>query len=76
MHDGILPSPHPEELSVRRFSGNGMRLCAFRCPHQHTVEDGLAYCSLFKRRLNYYETGNNDICERCEECISAGDDTW
>lgn len=68
--------PTDEELSVRRFDGNEDVLCDFKCPFVHVIEDGLAYCSLFKKRLNYYETGNNDICKRCGECLTAGDGTW
>ena len=57
-----------EELSVRRFGGNGEVLCSFDCPFNSIVDDNTGFCSIFKRKLTYHETGNNDLCYRCEEC--------
>lgn len=58
-----------DELSVRRFCGNGNVLCSFECPFCKVVDNETAFCCLYRKILRYEETGNNDICERCEECI-------
>ena len=57
-----------DELSVRRFNGNGDVLCSFKCPFVKIVDNQTAFCFLYRKTLNYYDTGNNEICERCFEC--------
>ena len=55
-----------DELSVRRFNGNV--LCDFSCPFCKVVDSNTAFCFLFRKKLCYEETGNNDLCHRCNEC--------
>ena len=57
-----------EEKSVRRFAGNGDVLCDFNCPFNKIVDDATGFCLLYRRRLSYVDTGNNEICDRCQEC--------
>jgi len=59
-----------DELSVRRFWGNGDVLCNFKCPFCKVVDSTTAFCLLYRKALNYEETGNNDLCDRCSECRS------
>ena len=60
-----------EELSVRKFTGNGDVLCSFHCPFVKSVDNNSCFCLLFKKSLRYIDTGNNEICDRCEECIKS-----
>lgn len=61
--------PNADELSVRQVWGNEEVLCSFNCPFVSVVDSQTAFCSLFKRKLVYYDTGNGEICNRCEECM-------
>jgi len=58
-----------DELSIRRFAGNDDVLCSFSCPFCRVVDSHAAFCLLYRKKLNYVETGNNDICDRCAECM-------
>ena len=60
-----MTEPNNAELSVRQFDG---KLCEFNCPFVKIVKDGVGFCLLFRCALRYTETGNNDLCYRCEEC--------
>ena len=65
-----MKSINTDELSVRRFAGNGDVLCDLSCcPFCEVVDSKTAFCSLYRRKLRYEETGNNDICERCLDCL-------
>ena len=60
-----------EELSVRKFAGNGDVLCDIGCqgcPFNNIIGETQGFCLLYKKILRYYETGNNDLCYRCNEC--------
>jgi len=62
---------YPLTLKVRKFAGNGDVLCALGyhpCPFVHITGKDKGFCSLFNKPLTYMETGNNDLCDRCEEC--------
>ena len=64
--------PTQEEFSVRRFAGNGDVLCDIGydgCPFVNIVGSDSGFCQLYRKKLSYVETGNNDICRRCEECL-------
>jgi len=59
------------ELSARRFAGNGDVLCDIGhngCPFVKIIGSDTAYCTLYRESLKYVETGNNDICKRSIEC--------
>ena len=64
--------PNRDELEVRRFAGNGDVLCDLgHCPFNSVVDNKTAFCSLFRTKLSYEETGNNDLCRRCKECFAV-----
>jgi hypothetical protein len=60
-----------DELSVRRFWGKDDVLCSFKCPFCKVVDNNTAFCLLYRMKLNYVETGNNDICNRCQICLET-----
>lgn len=59
-----------EEASVRQFIGNGDVLCSFHCPFVKSVNSSSCFCLLFKKKLRYINTGNNELCYRCDECLN------
>ena len=64
-----------DELSCRRFDGNGNVLCGintnYRCPFVRIVDRNTAFCLLFRCKIHYVETGNNDLCYRCDGCLEV-----
>ena len=59
------------EKNARRFSGNKDTLCNIGyqgCPFIKINGENSAFCLLYKEPLDYYETGNNDICNRHVKC--------
>jgi len=45
--------------------------CAIlNAPFVKVVDKTTAFCLLYRKVLNYEETGNNDICNRCNDCRS------
>lgn len=66
--------PTQQELDARRFGGNGDVLCdiGYRgCPFVKINGTNSAFCLLYRESLSYMETGNNDLCDRCRECIET-----
>jgi len=64
--------PNKDELEVRQTFGNGdpEPLCSFGCPFVKTVDDTTCFCLLYRKKLTYIDTGNNELCDRCEECLN------
>jgi len=61
-----------DEKNARRFAGNENVLCDIGyngCPFVKISGSDSAFCLLYKKPLNYYETGNNDICNRHIDCV-------
>lgn len=61
-----------EQLDARRFAGNKNVLCNIGnkgCPFVKITGDTSGFCLLYNVNLTYCETGNNDICDRCNECL-------
>lgn len=61
-----------EQLQARRFGGNGDVLCNIGragCAFVKVQGSDSAFCLLYQRALSYVETGNNDICRRCDDCV-------
>ena len=60
-----------DTLNSRCFAGNNNVLCDIGndgCPFVRIYRHIKGYCLLYKVSLNYYDTGNNQICHRCNEC--------
>ena len=61
-----------EQLQARRFGGNGDVLCDIGrsgCAFVRVQGSDKAFCLLYNNSLSYVETGNNDICSRCDNCL-------
>jgi len=61
-----------EQLQARRFGGNGDVLCDIGrsgCAFVRIQGSDKAFCLLYNMSLSYVETGNNDICKRCDNCL-------
>jgi len=59
-------------LAAIKTWGNGDLLCNLgHCPFVKVTGETTGYCKLFMKALRYYDTGNNELCYRCAECIAA-----
>ena len=63
-------NPGQDELSARRFAGNDNVLCSLSCPFCRPVDSTTRFCTLFRVKLAYADTGNNKICDRSATCRS------
>lgn len=69
------PSQPEQPYQPRQFWGLGDALCSFSCPHCNSTNCNRTnsvdcYCVLYKKKLKYEDTGNNEFCYRCEECLA------